>query len=209
MCNKKKLEEYLLQLTKNNTQLMFNHLFDLPKQTTEKGEMISLPLPVLRLPREKHIPKIKPKTKWEQFADTKGIKNRKRSRMVYDEINEEWRPRYGYKRVQTAEDDWVLEHKGDGSDDHVNLFDKRKMEKKERIIKNQLQHIKNIERAKGKEKKELVPSGIPQTIHETKHGLMRGRKGTKVAIDQVVKSTASMGKFNPGQKKKKFPSKKK
>lgn len=40
MCNKKKLEEYLLQITKTNTQLMINHLFDLPKETTEQGEMV-------------------------------------------------------------------------------------------------------------------------------------------------------------------------
>lgn len=26
---------------------------------------------------------------------------------------------------------------------------------------------------------------------------MRGKKGTKTAINQVIKSTASMGKFNP------------
>ena len=32
-------------------------------------------------------------------APMQGIKNKKRSRMVYDEVHGEFRPRYGYKRV--------------------------------------------------------------------------------------------------------------
>ena len=41
-------------------------------------------------------PKPKPPTRWEEFAAMKGIQNRKRSRMVFDELSQEYKPRYGY-----------------------------------------------------------------------------------------------------------------
>lgn len=58
--------------------------------------MLELPLPRYRLPREKPIPEAKPQTKWEKFADMKGIQKRKRSRMVFDEDAQEYKPRFGY-----------------------------------------------------------------------------------------------------------------
>ena len=38
-------------------------------------------------------------TKWEKFAREKGIQNKKKSRMVWDETRQEWAPRWGYKRA--------------------------------------------------------------------------------------------------------------
>ena len=49
------------------------------------------------LPREKPAPKAKEETRWEAFAKEKGIKKRKRERMVWDEEKKEWAPRWGYK----------------------------------------------------------------------------------------------------------------
>lgn len=93
--------------------------------------------------------------------------------MIWDDINQEWRPRFGFNRAARESDDWVIEDKGDGSESHIDPFQRNKIEKKQRVLKNQLQHIKNIvfniylqERAEGKEKKELYPAGIPQTIDD-------------------------------------------
>jgi regulator of ribosome biosynthesis len=49
------------------------------------------------IPREKHIPTDKAQTRWEKFALEKGIKKKKRERMVWDEDKKEWRPRFGFK----------------------------------------------------------------------------------------------------------------
>src|ERR1700761_2885786 len=59
---------------------------------------IKLPEPELQLPREKPVPKEKEKTKWESFAEKKGIqKKRKEGKLVYDEAKGDWVPKYGYK----------------------------------------------------------------------------------------------------------------
>jgi len=52
--------------------------------------MLQLPPPRFRLPREKKIPEAKSQTKWEKFAESKGIQKRKRSRMVFDEDKDEY-----------------------------------------------------------------------------------------------------------------------
>jgi hypothetical protein len=56
-----------------------------------------LPPPSTVLPREKPVPKAPEATRWELFAKEKGIKKRKRERMVFDEEKKEWAPRWGYK----------------------------------------------------------------------------------------------------------------
>ena len=60
-----------------------------------QGIIAVLPSPTLALPREKALPEARPQTKWEKFAALKGIKKRKRSKMVYDEATGEDRRRYG------------------------------------------------------------------------------------------------------------------
>lgn len=49
------------------------------------------------------LPKPKAPTRWEKFAEQKGISNTKRERMVYDELTQEYRPRFGYKRAGDKE----------------------------------------------------------------------------------------------------------
>jgi hypothetical protein len=57
------------------------------------------------------VPKPKPPTKWEKFAKAKGIQKTKRSRMVFDEATDQYKPRYGYGRASNK-DEWVVEAKG-------------------------------------------------------------------------------------------------
>jgi regulator of ribosome biosynthesis len=117
---------YLTAHSRENVQLLFNRIFSLPEskelthavllQRGESGRVVDLPDPITRFPRHKPIPKPKPLTKWEQFAKERGLQKKKRSRMVYDEYSESYKPRTGYGRaVKDGSDQWVIEAKpGDG-----------------------------------------------------------------------------------------------
>lgn len=98
------------------------------------------------LPRAKPLPKARPPTKWEVFAKEKGITKRKKEKLVYDDITDTWKPRYGYNRIGAEKDDWLIEMK-DNEDPNVDKFEQKKEEKKERVAKNELQRLKNIARA--------------------------------------------------------------
>ena len=64
-----------------------------------------LTMPSRRSRRAKPIPLPKKFTKWEQFAKEKGITNKKKARMVWDEEHGEFRPRWGYKRANAGVED--------------------------------------------------------------------------------------------------------
>jgi len=76
-----------------------------------------LPKPILKLPREKPLPEApedKVKTRWEKFAERKGIQKKKKSRLVWDEEEKDWVPRFGLgsaKKLAKMRDDWVIEAK--------------------------------------------------------------------------------------------------
>ena len=91
-------EAYLLERATERVQLMIRKVFTLPDAGRPKdgGRLVVLPDTTTPLPREKPVPKPKVQTKWEQFAEKKGILKKKRSRMVYDEESESYKPRYGY-----------------------------------------------------------------------------------------------------------------
>ena len=57
------------------------------------------------------MPKEKEKTKWEKFAEKKGIqKKRKNGKLVFNEAKGDWEPKYGYKGKKTDGDgDWLVE----------------------------------------------------------------------------------------------------
>ena len=81
-------------------------------RSTDDGTLqITLPTPETQLPREKPVPKEKEKTKWEKFAEKKGIKNKRREgKMVFDEAKGDWVPKYGYKGKKIdADGDWLVE----------------------------------------------------------------------------------------------------
>jgi hypothetical protein len=79
-------------------------------RNTEDGALqITLPGPAYHLPREKSVPKEKEKSKWEKFADKKGIKPKQRDgKMVFDEASGEWKPKYGYKGKDDGKE-WLVE----------------------------------------------------------------------------------------------------
>lgn len=104
-------EEKCSELARAITQSLVTKLFQLPAEPVQGGRVAQLPPPTARLPREKPVPKPRELTKWEKFAQKKGIVKRKRSKLVYDDAKDEWRRRHGYKRANDDNDIPILEAK--------------------------------------------------------------------------------------------------
>uniref|UniRef100_A0A5S6R180 Ribosome biogenesis regulatory protein n=1 Tax=Trichuris muris TaxID=70415 RepID=A0A5S6R180_TRIMR len=200
-------ESCLSTRLRDNVQYFVNKIWQLPKSRLQDAIVVDLPSPAFGLPREKPVPKAKPPTKWEQFAKLKGIKPRKKSRMVWDEEAQDWRPRWGYKRAKDDTKDWLIEitDKEDPFEDH---FAKRLEAKKERVAKNELQRLKNI--ARSVKESALPDIGVgPQSQVKTKQQAFE-------KIERARISTASVGTFaerlrgeklpkGPGKKRKFLP----
>lgn len=79
----------------------------------QMGRIAHLPAPTTPLPRAKPLPKPRAPTKWEQFAQRKGIVKKKRTKEVWDEQAGEYRRRYGYKRAADESEVPILEATAD------------------------------------------------------------------------------------------------
>eukprot|EP00456_Euglypha_rotunda_P074993 TRINITY_DN6905_c0_g1_i3.p1 TRINITY_DN6905_c0_g1~~TRINITY_DN6905_c0_g1_i3.p1 ORF type:complete len:376 (-),score=71.50 TRINITY_DN6905_c0_g1_i3:22-1149(-) len=201
--------EYLTELTRDNAQLLLNRIFGLPTEPLPSdlgiGRLAVLPPAVTAIPREKPLPKGKPKTKWEEFAATKGIKKRKKSAMEFDEATGEYKRRYGYQRANdpTKQNEWLIEAKaGDkmGEDPWAQL----KKERKERVAANKAKQLKNLKRAEGPRLPGTIDLTTAIPVKPTKgkknklNGVEKGKPKhhVDVALKVAQVSTASMGKFD-------------
>ena len=209
---------------RDNVQLLFNRIFQLDKQDSNEGLLAVLPDTNVRdpgsveslLPRHRPVPTKKHETRWEQFAKEKGIVNRKRDRMVWDDQSQSMKPRWGYGRANDDTKDWAIPV-GANDDPYEDPFEKRKTAKKERVMKNQLKQMSNLDRSMGIKtshglKANLVGRdkkrrGAPAN-NEGGGSKKRARHGlggqTKEALIDTQRSDASMGKFgrlNAGEKK--------
>ncbi|KAJ7244119.1 hypothetical protein O6H91_Y432700 [Diphasiastrum complanatum] len=133
-------------------QALVEKLFNLPSTLDRVGRLVNLPATLTPLPREKPLPKPRPPTKWEIFAQEKGITKRKRSKLDFDEMSGEWRRRHGYKRVADDNDIPVIEAKdSDGlGEDPFSKMNKGKKERVAKQEKNQLQNLKHAIKVGGK-----------------------------------------------------------
>lgn len=104
-----KREDYFRKLARDDVQVVLNKLY----ATVDKEGTVEIPEPTNILPRGKSLPQPKPPTKWEQFANRKGIKSHKgRDKLVWDEEANKWIPRYGYKKVKhDREKNWATNYK--------------------------------------------------------------------------------------------------
>lgn len=106
---------------------------------------VDLPEPKVVVPRAKALPKEKPKTKWEKFREEKGLPPRKkRSRLVFDPITNDWVPRWGpnSKKKIEGKHEWLLvDNKGlaEGTDP----FTIKRQEKKLQLEKESMKRLKN------------------------------------------------------------------
>ncbi|GAB0092296.1 Ribosome biogenesis regulatory protein [Sergentomyia squamirostris] len=178
-------DDYLLNLTRDNVQLLLNDLWQQPTEVVEESVLAKLPAPSHTVPRERKIPEPKPLTKWQKFAQEKGIKKKPRMKKVFDQEQDKWVPTFGYKRAAAEKDrDWVLEVPAN-ADPMEDQFQKKKDIRKERIAKNEIQRMKNIARA---QKIKIPRVGIPNSEAASSKELLTAATVAKA-------STASVGKF--------------
>ena len=184
---------------------------------------LALPEAIITLPRSLPIPVAKPMTKWEKYKKEKGITQRKRSRMVYSEEVGDWVPRWGRGSVKKIQDslNWAMEEKEPG----VNPFEQKSTERQLAKAKQLKRQMKNEEYAKKilNSKKEGNNSGSNISINnkindnnsksEPKQKLSKkqrkalnaqkeiqklndDKKNLSKRLEQVQKSTRSMGNFD-------------
>lgn len=179
---------------------------------------LALPEAIITLPRALPIPVAKPLTKWEKYKQEKGIVQRKRSRMIYSEEVGDWVPRWGRGSVKKIQDsmNWVMEEKEPG----VNPFEQKSNEKQLAKAKQLKRQMKNEEYAKKvlNSKKEgnnnnSSNNNINNSRSEPKQKLSKkqrkalkaqkeiqklndDKKNLSKRLEQVQKSTRSMGNFD-------------
>ena len=174
---------------------------DIKRDYDKASDEVALPKPVLTLPRILPIPKEKPLTKWEKYKQEKGIHSRKRRRMVWSDIANDWVPRWGKGSVKKIEKDanWAMEEKEMG----VNPFDKQKEEQNLKKQKQEMRHLKNQINAVKASKTENPKHGTiskrerkGMKIQKEIQRLDQDKKNLSKRLEQVQKSTRSMGHFD-------------
>ncbi|PWN51293.1 RRS1-domain-containing protein, partial [Violaceomyces palustris] len=204
------LESYLKQRSRNATQALINNIFNLKvTRDIDHGPLATLPAIQTRLPREKPLPKPKPLTKWEKFAKIKGIQNKKKDKMVFDEDTQTWVPSWGYKGAnKKVEDQWIHVVKAGAEDDYSPAKAAAK-ERKDRKLKNEAQRLKNLARANQAETKSSSASGLGDgksqsgalgsgSASQVAKAAARQKRKAELEADVLRSraSTASMGKFD-------------
>jgi regulator of ribosome biosynthesis len=145
--------------TADNLCSLYRQLYDIKKaQDAKHGEdgeilehsrdaqAVNLSKPSTILPREKPAPKEVVKTKWEKFREERGLPPRKkRSRLVFDEITNDWVPRWGSGSIKKIEEkhNWLMMHKPKHELTGLNPFDYAKLEKKGKLEKQNLAELRN------------------------------------------------------------------
>lgn len=203
-------DAYLKKRATENMDLMLKSLFALAK-SQEKVSSCTLPTPSTRLPRYKPLPMKKPETRWEKYAKDKGIQNKKRDRMIWNEESQEWKPRYGYKSQKNQEQEaWVVEL-NDKDDPTEDKFLAGRRDKKLRTLKNKKKQLRNMEEASASTGKAAsLPYGLSLGSDKeaartkgmggrSRKRAMKGKQGTKAALESAQVSTASLGRFDRKQ----------
>lgn len=205
------LEGTLDERATDGLQALVSAVFSLPAEATEEGRVVPLPKPMYRLPREKPIPRDRPMTKWEQFAQQKGIQKRqRRDRLVWDEDVQDFIPRFGAGSARALEQRAILPHSSKlapGDDP----FAAARREKKARVRDNKKKQAANVGRADRRlrgGKAKVAPISALDVAPRGPSGKKRIPKSQlKDGIAVAQRSTASAGKFDKqmkGEPKKKI-----
>lgn len=196
--SREELVNEVLEKSTKLVQAVADALFNLPATEDPNGPIVTLPPPTTRLPREKPLPKKKPPTKWELFAKKKGIVNRKKGKLAYDEQTDSWKRRHGYDRVNDDNDIPIIEAKMT-DEPGEDPFAKRRVEKKHRVEKQEKNRLQNLKQAA---KVGALPSHIQlaATALPITGTQAAPRKASKNELENVAgmaaTSTASGGKFD-------------
>jgi regulator of ribosome biosynthesis len=116
-----------------------------------------------------------------------GIVKRKRSKLEFDEQNDEWRRRHGYKRVNDENDIPIIEAKA-SDEPGVDPFLKLRADKKERVAKQEKNQLENLKRAAKIGGKGALPRylSIPLLVWQTVLFLCSKCNGWKHIIDRLL-----------------------
>ncbi|PSN57155.1 Ribosome biogenesis regulatory protein [Blattella germanica] len=186
-------DDYLTVLARENTQFLLNKIWELPSEHLEEAIIVKLPEPTFILPREKPIPKPKAPTKWEKYANEKGIQKTKKSKLTWDETLQKWIPRYGFKRASAEKQkNWLLPVP-DQANPNEDQFSKLSELRTENVAKNELQRLRNLAKAK--------KIKIPRVGFTSTDKMSTKQLGKAVSVAKV--STASLGKFQAALPKEK------
>ena len=181
----------LLASAQEAAQALFAEVLSLPKKKMVSKEggshpVYEMPLPEMRLPREKAPPREKLETAWDKFAKKKGIKTTKKANRVFDEDRQEWVDRWGKRAREVARSkDWVREVKSnyvptaDGADP---FFDEAQAKKK------------TLAKAK---------KGAEKNRRRAEYAAQASAEANKLSKTISRLATASLGKFDQGAGKKK------
>jgi regulator of ribosome biosynthesis len=180
----------LKAITRDNIQLLVSQIFQLPREQTDIGPVVRLDKLefVEQLPRMMPLPKPKVKSRWQKFAEERGIDKKKRSRLVWDEASKDWVPRWGANSVKhkAEKQDWLIEVPLNSSEDP---FEKKKLAKQLVNAKQKLREARNKLDTQG----DRLPAGVNSSLVE-------GKKRKKETLDEVLKraqvSSASAGRFD-------------
>ncbi|KAH9066643.1 ribosome biogenesis regulatory protein-domain-containing protein [Lactarius vividus] len=183
-------ETYLQSTARDGIQHLLAALFSLPTLPSPEGPLAQLPHPTTQLPRAKPLPKPKPPTKWQRFARAKGISSQRRDKKIWDDERQTWVPRWGWKgKNRDEETQWLHEVPANADADYDPSKEAR-VARKERMAKNERQHLQNIARA--------------QQGRTTATGQVDRKQDINRTLATTRMSTASMGKFDrvlDGEKK--------
>lgn len=182
-------EDFLLNAARESFTAFFTQLTALDHTNDNK---VKLPKPVFELPREKPLPVEKPKTRWEQFVENKGLKIQKKEKKVFDKEHNEWRLRYGYKRANDPSDTWLIEVPNGVTEDP---FAKLDSDKKTRVKEQQKRERRNQKRAA----RALNEMAVTASLKNGKKN--KDEIKTAIRVATAPGSSASMNQFNKNKNK--------
>lgn len=176
--------------TEENVQLLVSQIFQLPREQTDIGPIVRLDKLefVEQLPRMMPLPKPKIKSRWDKFAEERGIEKKKRSRLVWDEASKDWVPRWGANSAKNRADkkDWLVEVPLNSSEDP---FEKKRLAQQLVQAKQKLREARNKLDVSG----DKLPAGVNSS-------LVAGGKRSKDTLNEVLKraqvSSGSVGRFD-------------
>jgi len=181
---------FLTEMTRDNVQLLFTKIFQLPSKVEPEGVLAELPKASTSLPRSKPLPEAREPTRWEKFAKIKGIQKKSRKpQLVWDEEHKEWRRRFGYKRANN-ELDQIIVPADENDTSGIDPFTKMVQEKKDRLQKQGKKEKRNRDEANLSRARSQAQSGA-----KLKDDISR-------TFALVSRSTASLGRFDkrlPGE----------
>eukprot|EP00698_Gefionella_okellyi_P005754 TRINITY_DN15212_c0_g1_i1.p1 TRINITY_DN15212_c0_g1~~TRINITY_DN15212_c0_g1_i1.p1 ORF type:complete len:359 (+),score=65.37 TRINITY_DN15212_c0_g1_i1:49-1077(+) len=196
-------------VARDNIQLLVNRVWALPVRVEADGVFVHLPEATTEVPRAMPAPKPKPETKWQKFAKEKGIKKKRKDKMVYDAESGEWKRRYGYGGMNDDSQEWAIEAKATDVADGTDPWMHREKEKKERISKQKQREVANITSANKRAAKTagsvpILPASlalsaqisdpVERGLHGSEAPTYTDKRHLKRAFDVAKFSTGSLGR---------------